>query len=179
MFICFITCFITIEIFTGRITDDFSNSYKELTSNFEKFGTNRGTIWKVGLNSLKKYPLTGVGFDNYRYSFSIYPEKFGWSQNKGHNEFIHIFVTQGIPSGFNYLIFAFYCCFFPLIKILKSDSNFSKSDLTKIFLISVFTYFVQSLFNSSVTNVAPYKWILMGLLLPRIEQKNLLKFKKK
>ena len=128
---------------------------------------------------MQKYPIVGVGFDNYRYCFEIYHKDLGWSQNKGHNEYIHTLVTQGIPSGINYLAFAFYCCFFPLIKILKGNSEFAKSHLTKIFLITLFAYFVQALFNSSVTNVAPYKWILMGLLLPRLEQKNLLYIKKK
>ena len=169
----FLICFLLVGFLCGQLFDDFSQSAKELSSDFENFGTKRGTIWKVGLSSLKKYPFAGVGFDNYRYSFQIYPEKFGWSQNKGHNEYIHTLVTQGIFSGINYLALAFYCCFFPFIKILKGDSDFGKSDLTKIFLIALFAYFVQALFNSSVTNVAPYKWILMGLLLPRIEQKNL------
>ena len=184
IFICFLLCFIIVEIFTGSIKKEVSISVSEINKLQNKetsgaFGTGRGTIWKVGLSSLKKYPLTGVGFDNYRYSFKIYPKNFNWSQNKGHNEYIHIFVTQGIPSGINYLIFTFWCCLFPLIKILKGENEFSKSNLTKIFLIAIFAYFVQSLFNSSVTNVAPYKWILMGLLLPRLEQKNLLNFKKK
>lgn len=184
VFICFSICFAIVESSTKTISKEVSTSISEIkkvqTENkIESFGTNRGTIWKVGLNGLKKYPLTGVGFDNYRYSFKIYPKNFGWSQNKGHNEYIHTAVTQGIPSGINYLIFAFYCCFFPLIKILKGKSEFSKSNITKIFLITLFAYFVQALFNSSVTNVAPYKWILMGLLLPRLEQKNLLNFKKK
>ena len=66
---------------------------------------------------------------------------------------------------------------FPLKKLLDKNSNFSKYYLNKIFLIALFAYFVQALFNSSVTNVAPYKWILMGLLLPRAEQKNLFKTK--
>lgn len=177
--ISFIICFTIIEFFTKSIHQEISNSTKELNSDFNDFGTKRGTIWKVGLSSLKYYPLTGVGFDNYRYSFYIYPEKFGWSQNKGHNEYIHTLVTQGIPSGINYIIFCFWCCFFPLIKILKGESEFAKSNLTKIFLIALFAYFAQALFNSSVTNVAPYKWILMGLLLPRTEQKNLFEMKKK
>ena len=171
--LCFIICFLLVGILSGQLFDDLSQSAKELSSDFENFGTKRGTIWKVGLSSLKKYPFTGVGFDNYRYSFKIYPENFGWSQNKGHNEYIHILVTQGIFSGINYLVFAFYCCFFPFKKILRGYSEFAKSDLTKILLIALFAYFVQALFNSSVTNVAPYKWILMGLLLPRAEQKNL------
>lgn len=184
LIICFIFCFLTIEFFYKTISIEFETSKKELSStnivnsdnsdiNINQLGTRRGLIWKVGLTSLRKYPFTGVGFDNYRYSFEIYPEKFGWSQNKGHNEYIHTFVTQGIFSGINYLAFAFYCCYFPFKKILNGDSEFSKSDLTKIFLIALFAYFVQALFNSSVTNVAPYKWILMGLLLPRSEQKNL------
>lgn len=175
--VSFFICFLVIGLISGQLIEDVSNSKKELNSDFENFGNKRGTIWKVGLNSLKYYPLTGVGFDNYRYSFEIYPESFGWSQNKGHNEYIHTLVTQGIPSGINYLIFAFYCCYFPFKKILKKDSEFGKSDLTKIFLVALFAYLVQALFNSSVTNVAPYKWILMGLLLPRIEQKNLLEIK--
>ena len=32
-------------------------------------------------------------------------------------------------------------------------------------LIMVFGYFSQALFSSSVTNIAVYKWILMGLVL--------------
>lgn len=175
--ICFIICFLTVGILSGQLFKDLLNSAKELTSEFENFGTKRGTIWKVGLSSLKYYPFTGTGFDNYRYSFQIYPEKFGWSQNKGHNEYIHTLVTQGIFSGLNYLVFAFYCCYFPFKKILKKDLEFSKSNLTKIFLIALFAYFAQALFNSSVTNVAPYKWILMGLLVPRVEQKNLFEIK--
>ncbi len=174
LFIIFLTCFLTVGITSGQLIKDVKASKEEL-SDFDEFGTKRGTIWKVGLSSLKKYPLTGVGFDNYRYSFNIYPKNFGWSQNKGHNEFIHIFVTQGIPSGINYLLFAFYCCLFPFIKILKGESEFGKSDITKILLITIVAFFIQSLFNSSVTNVAPYKWIIMGLLLPKIEQKNFIK----
>ena len=169
----FLICFLAVGISSGQLFEDIFNSARELTSDFENFGTKRGTIWKVGLYSLKYYPLTGTGFDNYRYSFQIYPENFGWSQNKGHNEYIHTFVTQGIFSGINYLIFAIYSCLFPLKNFLKGNSEFAKSNLTKIFLIALFAYLVQALFNSSITNVAPYKWILMGLLLPRIEQKDL------
>ena len=40
-------------------------------------------------------------------------------------------------------------------------------------MIALFAYFAQALINSSITNVAIYKWILMGLVLPRAEQKDL------
>ena len=188
LIICFVICFTILQILYGTILKEIEISKSEISTstststtsqhvNLERFGSSRGLIWKVGLSALQKFPIVGVGFDNYRYSFEIYNKDLGWSQNKGHNEYIHTLVTQGIPSGITYLAFAFYCCFFPFKKILTEDSDFAKSDLSKIFLIALFAYFVQALFNSSITNVAPYKWILMGLLLPRAEQKNLFEIK--
>ena len=171
--ISFVICFFVVGNMSGQIKKDVEQSKKEITSkNVESFGTGRGFIWKSGITALKKYPFTGVGFDFYNYSYLVANGKF-FNQNKGHNEYLHTFVTQGIFSGINYLLFASYCCFFALKKILKGDSEFAKSNITKFFLIALFAYFVQALFNSSVTNVAVYKWILMGLVLPRVEQDNL------
>ena len=176
----FIVCMLVVGSISGQLKKDIQASKKELSAdNFNSFGTNRGKIWKAGLDALKKYPFTGVGFDIYSFSFFINPQ-YGFStQNKGHNEYIHTLVTQGIFSGINYLAFVFYCCYFSYKKILKGSDEYSKSDTTKFFLIAVFSYFVQALFNSSVTNVAVYKWILMGLLLTRNEQKDLIPFFKK
>ena len=171
--IWFVTCFIITGKKTGQIQKDITQTKKEIdstSSSFDKFGTGRGTIWKSGLQALSQHPFTGVGFDIYDYALFMTKRGTVKSQNKGHNEYIHTFVTQGIFSGINYLLFAFYCCYFPLKQILKGNSEFATSDLTKIFLIALFAYFVQALFNSSVTNVAVYKWILMGLVLPRYEQ---------
>lgn len=171
--ISFILCFFIVGHMSSQIKKEIEDSKKELTSkNIEEFGTGRGFIWKSGITALKKYPFTGVGFDFYNYSYLVANGKFH-NQNKGHNEYLHTFVTQGIFSGINYLLFASYCIFFALKKILKGDSEFAKSNITKFFLIALFAYFVQALFNSSVTNVAVYKWILMGLVLPRMEQYNL------
>ena len=174
--ISFVICFFVVGNMSGQIKKDVEQSKKEITSkNVESFGTGRGFIWKSGITALKKYPFTGVGFDLYNYSYIIATGNF-FNQNKGHNEYLHTFVTRGIFSGINYMLLAFYCCFFALKKILKGDSEFAKSNITKFFLIALFAYFVQALFNSSVTNVAVYKWILMGLVLPRMEQNNLEKY---
>lgn len=176
----FIICIIIVGSISGQLKNDIEASKKEITANnFNSFGTNRGKIWKAGLSALKRYPFTGVGFDIYSFSFCINPQ-YGFStQNKGHNEYIHTLVTQGIFSGINYLAFVFYCCYFSYKKIIKGTDEYSQSNTTKFFLIAVFAYFVQALFNSSVTNVAVYKWILMGLLLTRQEQKNLIPLFKK
>ena len=170
---CFILCFILTGKNSGQIEKDVAQSKTEVSSassNFDNFGTGRGAIWKSGLQALSYHPFTGVGFDIYDYSFFMLNGDKGSHQNKGHNEYIHVLVTQGIFSGVNYLLFAFYCCYFPFRKILEGSSEFVKSNLTKMFLVALFAYFVQALFNSSVTNVAVYKWILMGLVLPRYEQ---------
>ena len=182
--ICILTCFLCVTIPNGQLSRDVNHlkhdisniqNEKTLESKFDKFGSGRGFIWKSGIIALKKYPFTGVGFDLYNYSYIIANGKF-FNQNKGHNEYLHTFVTQGIFSGMNYLLFTFYSCFFAIKKILNGNSEFSKSSLTKMFLIAVFVYLIQALINSSVTNVAVYKWILMGLILPRFEQTNLEKY---
>ncbi len=177
IFISFITCLIIIGVFSGQLKNDIEASKNEImSSNFNSFGTNRGKIWLAGLRALKKYPFTGVGFDIYSFAFFVNPEYGISMQNKGHNEYLHTLVTQGIFSGINYITFVFYCCYFSFKKITKGTDEYSQSDITKFFLLSAFAYFVQALFNSSVTNVAVYKWILMGLLLTRSEQKNLIPF---
>ena len=199
-FCSFFVCILLIGSLTGQLKNDLTLSKKELkeiSSNsnntpqnsnnsndsttynkFNSFATNRGKIWIAGFKALKKYPFTGVGFDIYSFVFLLSPQ-YGIIQNKGHNEYIHTLVTQGIFSGFNYIAFVFYCWFFALKKILKGNDEYSKSDTTKFFFIAVFAYFIQALFNSSVTNVAVYKWILMGLLLTRSEQKDLTPFFRK
>ena len=174
LLISVVICFLLISKISGQLEKDILNSKEELNSDFQNFGTKRGKIWKAGFEALKQYPITGVGFDIYDYSFLICPDQsIRMRQNKGHNEYLHITVTQGIFSGINYLAFCFYTCFFAFNKIKKSDTEFGKSDLTKIFLVALCAYYVQALFNSSVTNVAIYKWILMGLLLPKNEQQKI------
>ena len=180
LFICFMSCLVIVGTISGQLQNDFEQSKKELMSDgFNSFGTSRGKIWLAGFRALKKYPFTGVGFDIYSFCYFVNPEHGLLMQNKGHNEYIHTLVTQGIFSGINYLAFVFYCCYFSYKKITKGATEYSKSNTTKFFLIAVFAYFVQALFNSSVTNVAIYKWILMGLLLTRSEQKDLIPFFKK
>lgn len=174
LLISLVICMLLVSKISGQLEKDILNSKEELNSDFQNFGTKRGKIWKAGFEALKQYPITGVGFDIYDYSFLICPDQsIRMRQNKGHNEYLHITVTQGIFSGINYLAFCFYTCFFAFNKIKKSDTEFGKSDLTKIFLVALCAYYVQALFNSSVTNVAIYKWILMGLLLPKNEQQKI------
>lgn len=179
LFVGFLACFLIVGIPSGQIKSDISKSYEEIAkdiqnSEIRNFGTGRGAIWRAGIDALKRYPLTGVGFDIYDYAFIVSDRGAGFFQSKGHNEYLHTAVTQGIPSGLNYLAFCVYCVIFADKKILKGDSEYGKSDVTKMLLIAVCAYFAQALFNSSVTNVAIYKWILMGLLITKSEQKQII-----
>ncbi len=132
LFTGFIACFFIIGITSGQIINDFSSTFNELASDienkqFSNFGSKRGIIWKAGIDALKVYPLTGVGFDIYDYAFIISSFDINWKQSKGHNEYLHTAVTQGIPSGINYLALCAYCLIFGLKKILKEDSEYGKS----------------------------------------------------
>lgn len=138
------------------------------------FGSGRGRIWKAGVLAIKKRPLLGMGYDNYRQAFWVSGEfyKNNYYQDKGHNEYLHYIVTQGIPSGINYIAFCIYTIVLGIKNFILEDKNREK--ILNIVLVTMAVgYFAQAMFNSSITNVAVYKWVVIGLILNRASQKNL------
>lgn len=144
-------------------------------------GSNRGYIWRVSIHAWMQRPILGVGFDNLRYAFTMFsdPAMDGYYQDKAHNEYLHYLTTQGLFSCLNYLSL---CCYVVIQGIRTGYSKFQAGLQTGkhlswiisfIVLIMAFGYFSQALFSSSVTNIAIYKWIVMGLVLSRSEQVDL------
>ncbi len=146
----------------------FSN---ELSSgNMNTLGSNRLLIWRKGLETVPKYWYVGTGLDNYVYSFYWNnPDYTGFYQDKGHNEYIHILVTQGIFALTTWLTLIFY----NLVTSAKRffNTNDEESKLTFILIVMYGGYLCQALANSSVTNVAIYNWIITGLLLFTADKK--------
>ena len=137
----------------------------ELSSgNINNIGSYRLFIWREGLETVPHYWYIGTGLDNYVYSFFWdNPDYTGYYQDKGHNEYIHILVTQGIFALTTWLTLIFY-------NLVTSTKRFfyTNNDETKITFILIVMYggyLCQALANSSVTNVAIYNWIITGLLL--------------
>ena len=95
-----------------------------------------------------------------------YIEGVSLVQDKGHNEYLHTMATQGIPAAINYLALLIYSVAGAIKAIFKEKDDLKRS-LLWICLGIVATYLAQALLSSSVMNVAPYFWLILGLITPR------------
>ena len=139
---------------------------------FDNFATGRGHIWKYGLACVPSHWAFGVGLDNYRWCFTHAPDlpHDTWSQGKGHNELIHYLVTQGVFQLLTILSLVIYTFTVGIRTALNAEDK--QERILSFILIGMVTgYFVQSMFNSSVVNIAPYYWITIGLVLCKTHQR--------
>lgn len=163
-----IACIISPEIINNLLK--FKN---ELSSgDLNTLGSCRMFIWKEGLETVPHYWYIGTGLDNYVYSFFWdNPNYDGFYQDKGHNEYIHILVTQGVFTLITWLSMIFYNLTTSTKRFFYSDDTESK--ITFILIVMYGGYLCQALANSSVTNVAIYNWVITGLLLYTADKKPL------
>ena len=144
-------------------------------------GTGRIKIWKNSLDIVKKYPIIGVGFDNFHL---VYPNPkieggisltitnnglqkvdkgYTLIYDNAHNIYLHTLVSTGILGLIPYLIL----CLFTFIKGLKSKNIYG------ILLLSGFVaYSIQGFANISVVQVAPIYYLIIGLILSIKEEPN-------
>ena len=136
----------------------------------DDFGSGRGEIWRAALSSVPNHWATGIGLDNLIQAFKEMP---GWKegdyvQAKGHSEYIHTLATQGVFAITNYIALLFYASVTAVKRIISEKDDVRRSLLWIFFCVFV-AYAAQALFSSSVMNVAPYFWIILGLVTPRIK----------
>ena len=166
---CFLAVFLITFFFTDYIREATVRSYWEVKNgDVDKIGSDRIYNWKKGLSSVPGHWLTGVGLDNYSYVFVSDPDyEIGmYVQEKGHNEYLHTMVTQGIPALINYLALLVFACSGAVKSILKRDSGGVRA-VTWILLGMFTAYVVQAMLNSSIINVVVYFWLVLGLITPR------------
>lgn len=194
LLISYLLIFILFSLFDPVISSRFGSVRKDIltllglasgdmdTSAVNALGTKRGYLWRVCIKAWLKRPILGLGFDNLRYAFTIFsdPEMNDYIQDKAHNEYLHYLTTQGLFSCLNYLFLCGYVIKKGVSDALKKFKRSLETGEREAWLIQfmlltmIFGYFCQAFFSSSVTNIAVYKWLIMGLLLDRSEQKNLL-----
>ena len=136
----------TVNIAQGNLNNDY--------------GSGRVKVWKETIKVVPNYLLHGIGVDNFAYIIDGKPivNSIGYF-DKAHNEYLQILVTTGIFSLISYL-----CLHFIIVKngIKKTFKN------KEIYLIlPIIGYLVQSQFNISVIEVAPFFYIGLGLLVDR------------
>ena len=157
--------------FTGNyvqtVNFDKSETNDEVqTRKIERYGSNRIWLWSRSLKLVPKYWLHGTGIDNFTNAFSeTLTEEDKSIQylreslfDRAHNEYLHLLVTQGVFAFIAYLMLLL----FVFIKGIKS-----KDLITWVLLFGFVGYAIQAFANISVYNVAPFFFIVMGMLVGR------------
>lgn len=157
----------------GDIKDTFVTFGQVITSNMkynnsgvsslETYGSNRIWLWKNTIKLVPKYWLHGTGIDNFTQVFrDNLSEKDknisylgGALFDRAHNEYLHLLVTQGAFAFVTYLA---------LLILIFIKGIKSKDTMVWILLFGFVGYAIQAFTNISVYNVAPFFFIVMGML---------------
>ena len=177
--VVFSMVFTAINLTTDIITDRVSGTKLELSQGVtdNDVGSGRMYIWKRGLFNLKEYWLTGVGIDNFSYALNnpnLPPVDEKYNVSKAHNEYLQTLVTQGVFGVITYIGLLLLIFFNGLKQCLSPKKSDRNSFVYFALLLAFFGYISQAFFNSSIVNVAPYFWIICGMLCGREDRANLI-----
>ena len=162
--------YVQTNIFKRELVENYDVT-KEITTIIKKpskqIGNGRLEIWENSLPLVKKYWLIGCGLDNFK---DAYPNSGYVTYDKAHNVYLQISITNGLPA----LIIFLTLLFIAFIKGIKVKNNI----LTPIYMAFI-GYSIQAFFNISVIDVAPYYYIIIGLIFSKYEENNNPKIKEK
>ena len=161
-------------ILESSITDKLEQTSEDVAEITEtgnvNIGNGRDDIWRAALSSVPRHWATGIGLDNLTAAFREQPgwQKGMYVQAKGHCEYIHTLATQGVFALVNYVALLLYATVSTVKGIVNEKNDIKRSFLWIFFGVFV-AYISQALVSSSVMNVAPYFWLILGLVTPRIK----------
>ena len=136
------------------ISSDLASTVDKIQNdNIESIGSGRIRLWKRTLPLVKQYWLTGCGLDNF---YNALPQTGSVSYDKAHNIYLQMAVTNGI---FPTLVYMFIC----LVVFLKGF-KLKRVESCALFMAFV-SYCILSFANISVIDVAPYFFIVLGILI--------------
>ena len=147
---------------------EFFQDFSVITSNnqnFDQLGSFRSQVWRYTIEYIMNVNfLTGTGIGNFYDVFFTNPElaKAHIVVNFAHNEYLHIFATQGIISFLVYITFFSTCIARSVKSIVKSNDLFYQRSKI-IFLFVLLCYMVQAFFNCNIFETYFYFWILLGV----------------
>lgn len=131
------------------IPSDVVTIVKEPSS---QIASGRLVVWQRSLPLVKKYWLFGCGLDNFK---DAYPQEGSLKYDKAHNVYLQILITNGLFA----LIFFLLLLFMAFLRGVKKKNVI----LTPIY-VAFIGYSIQAFFNISVIDVAPYYYIILGLI---------------
>lgn len=159
----------------GRVFKEFFSVGEQIAKEDSLFGDSVGShrmgAWKQIISLLPEYGLFGCGIENLGH---LYIDHFGYYYgvyfDRAHNEYLHIWITQGIFALTAYLTILF-SIFIPGHLQFSTKGKYESDDVSKMAFIAFFGYIAQAFFNISVIQVAPYFWMMCGLILAGIRRK--------
>lgn len=133
---------------------------------FRTVSTNaRINSYQIALNIISRHPVTGVGFNTYRYAQNMYGYRVGGAWETSHadagtdNSFLLVLATTGIV-GFSAFV---YLC----VRVLKlvRDRIEKGSSLARYTLVSIIAIFISSFFVNALLYpfVLAWLWVLIAL----------------
>jgi O-antigen ligase len=166
-----------VIIVCGKITGKLALTKEEINNvsggnkKYDKLATSRVYIWKFGLKMVPEHWAFGIGLDNYEDAFFRSPDYIPgyYTQAKGHNEYIHYLVTQGVFQLATYLTLLVYAAVTGIKNVIRNEDK-EERFINWILLGMLFGYAAQALFNSSIVNIVPYFWITIGMCLAKKNQ---------
>ena len=167
----FALVFFIYSINRPTIKNDIVNLFSETKSAVvdnkveDSYGSGRIYIWKKTLEKLKETPITGYGIDNFRNAFDskLKFEKHNIIVDKAHNDYLQKAVCEGIISSVVFVIFLLMIFFKGMFKKL--------SPIYYGLLLAFTCYSIQAFFNISFINVAPIYFIIIGLIIGKLTEK--------
>ena len=129
----------------------------------EDYGTGRIYIWKNTIEKIKEAPITGYGIDNFQNVFKSKLIAYGSIVDKAHNDYLQKALCEGIISGIVFVVF--------LLMIFFKGIARKLSPIYYGLLLAFTCYSIQAFFNISFINVAPIYFIIMGLLIGTLKEK--------
>ena len=151
------TILVSLSICISYLTYNFLNEKNTFDLIEERFSTvaqpsndksvsQRVTFYRIALEDIKNYPLTGIGIGSWKLlSIQRSNELLGGYMlpYMVHNDFLEIAAESGVLSLFSYLFFIF----FPFIILLKRSINFKYNNLHFLVLTCLSIYILDSLIN--------------------------------
>ena len=138
----------------------------------DDWGTHRGYIWRIGLESYQRFPLIhkifGYGPDTFgiitKYNYydemvTLYGERF----ESAHNEYLQYFITIGVVGLLSYLSLL-------VVSIWKMLKGMKREPAVIAIVFSVICYGAQAFVNISVPIVAPVMLTLLMIGLSAIRE---------
>lgn len=167
LILVYVRFFFKPTVYEGALFELYSLLREEI---YDYSGSGRGGIWKYSFLLGLKRPLLGQGTGCYRMAMDEFSREVGYTYytsrnallDAAHNEFLQIFVTNGIFGLLSYLGFC-------LSLIFKSIKSISKNKMILPLLSAVAGYLIQSFFTFSIVEVTPIFWMFSGMLFYQIK----------